>query len=80
MEHLEEPLRLMHDLPCPYLLTEVVVVVVVVDEQGSKPQAGRPLPRVKGHVAKDGALGTKSHSYIWSSIRIGLVCGVPLIT
>jgi hypothetical protein len=73
----------MHDLPCPYLLTEVVVVVVVVvvvDERGSKPQAGRPLPRVKGHVAKDGALGTKSHSYFWSSITIGLVCGVALIT
>jgi hypothetical protein len=43
-------------------------------------QAGRPLPRVKGHVAKDGALGTKSHSYFWSSITIGLVCGVALIT
>jgi hypothetical protein len=33
----------------------------MVDEQGSNPQAGRLLPRVKGHVAKDErALGAKN--------------------
>lgn len=63
------------------VLRRGVLIVVGIDERGSNPQTCRPLPRVKGHVAKGGwALETRATVILRALPGLGVACGANFIT